>query len=255
MEIGFLIKKYLAAFLSPLSIILALFFIGLIFLYFNKIKESKLFLSFSFILLILISLNPFSTYLLQNLEQEEKTYKYEEGIKFIHVLGHGNTEDKEYSDISNLSQTALMRLAEGIRIHNLHNNSKLILSGYKGFGKKISHAIWLKNAALVLGVKEENIILLKNTKDTQEEAFFCKKIVKDEKVVVVTSASHMNRAIKYFIQNRVNYVKAPTNYMASYKATLKYTPNAQEIKKVEISMHEYLGNLWQIIKSFKYIKE
>lgn len=90
-----------------------------------------------------------------------------------------------------------MRLTEGIRISRMYPGSKLILSGYAG-GSEVSHARMMARVALALGVPKSDIILLETAKDTWEEARQAAAFVQQKRMVLVTSASHMKRAMREF---------------------------------------------------------
>ena len=54
----------------------------------------------------------------------------------------------------------------------------------------------MAKVALALGVAKSDIILLETARDTWEEARQAEAFVKRKKLVIVTSASHMKRALK-----------------------------------------------------------
>ena len=86
MEFSFLLKKLISSFLMPLSFSLILFLIGLFFLFFNSYKKAKIFLSLSFILLILFSNSTFSNKLLEPLEKSYEKVSINEKAKYILLL-------------------------------------------------------------------------------------------------------------------------------------------------------------------------
>lgn len=144
-----------------------------------------------------------------------------------------------------------MRLSEGIRILRMYPGSKLILSGYSG-GTEISQARMMAQVALALGVAKPDIILLETAQDTWEEAHQAAGFVGNKKLVLVTSASHMNRALGEFNEAGLEPVPAPTNYLAHSnieQAWVKYTPQAQYLEQTERYWHETLGTWWQKIRN------
>ncbi len=244
----FTLKKIISAFFMPMSIGLILFFVGLIFLLNNNYKRAKQFLLVSFIWIVLISYSPFSTYLIQPLEQKYKSYiKVDKDIKYVLVLGSSHASNDEISKLSQLSKTALMRLGEGIRIYRELDNAKLIVSGYGGTDK-VPHALVSKDVAVSLGVPTEDILTQEEAKDTEEEAIYAKKTIKNDKFILVTSASHMPRAIKIFNSKKMKPIPAPTDYLSKDDGKFNRVPKAKEIRKTEFAMHEYLGTLWHDIK-------
>lgn len=232
----------------PMSLGLILFFIGLVFLLNKNYKRAKTFLIVSFIWLAIVGYSPFSNYLIQPLENQYKSYiKIDPSIKHILVLGSGHVTNKEVSNLSQLSTTALMRLTEGIRIYRELDNAKLILSGFAGEDIKTPHALISKDVAISLGVPEVDIITQEEVKDTAEEASNAKKIVNNEKFVLVTSAFHMPRAMKIFKGAQLNPIAAPTDYLSKEDGNFLREPRGKEIRKTELAMHEYIGTLWHDI--------
>lgn len=145
-----------------------------------------------------------------------------------------------------------MRLAEGIRIMRIYPGSKLILSGYAG-GSEVSNARMMAKVALALGVSKSDIILLETAKDTWEEARQAAAFVKRKKLVVVTSASHMKRALNEFHSAGLKPYPAPTNYLAQGNMTQaweKYTPKGKYLEQTERYWHETLGRIWQSLRDW-----
>ncbi len=249
----FSLKKLLSIFLMPLSISLILFFIGLYFLFSKSYKKAKLFLSVSFLWLFLISYSPFSNALIKPLENEYKAYlDIDSSIEYVLVLGSGHITNKEISPHSQLSSSALMRLTEGIRIFKKLDNGKLIVSGYGG-DDITPHAIISKEVAISMGIDEKDILTQEEAKDTYEEAQYVKKFVGDKTFILVTSAYHMPRAMKLFKENGLNPIAAPTDFLQEKELKILSSPNANNVRKTQLAMHEYIGTLWaSIIEKYRF---
>jgi len=228
----------------PLGVILVI--VGVFFLYTHKTQKAKVALSLSILWIFLFSYGPFSNLLLHSIETTYPTlHKAPKDVKYIYVLGNGHTTDESLPITSQVSQTAMVRLNEGIRLyHQLHENAILIVSGYSGPFDPNSHAIMQEKLALALGVKKGHIIVRSEPKDTQEEALAAKEICGNENFILVTSASHMGRSMKYFNHVGLNPFPAPTNHLSSVQH-----PNYADIFSSDalvlsrIAMHEYLGLL------------
>lgn len=244
----FTLKKIVSIFLMPLSIGLILFFLGLIFLYKKSYKKAKIFLTISFLWIYIIGYSPFSNALIKPLESQYKAYtKIDSSINYILVLGSGHVTNDDVSKISQLSNSALMRISEGIRIYRQLNNAKIIFSGYAGEDVKTPHAFIAKDVAISLGVSKENILTQEEAKDTKEEAELVSKIVAKQKFILVTSAFHMPRAMKIFQNENLNPIAAPTDFLSKEDGDYLREPRAKEIRKTEVAMHEYIGTLWHDI--------
>ncbi|AXH09004.1 hypothetical protein CP960_10585 [Malaciobacter halophilus] len=247
----FLLKKFIASFLMPFSIGLMIFLLALILFYKKSYFKSKLLFLISFLWLILLSYEPISNRLLLPLESSYKALKtIPKDVKYIVVLGSGHTTNKSLSITSQLSTTALNRFLEAYRIYKELNSSKLVFSGYSGKDKLTSHAKMQEKLALTLKVDVNDIITLSKPKDTIEEALAIKKLLKDEKFIVVTSASHMKRAMMIFQKYKLNAIPAVTNHLAKDKGKFLSRPKAYSLYKSELAFHEYLGILWLKIRDF-----
>ncbi|KLV04786.1 membrane protein [Photobacterium aquae] len=248
----FELKKIVSAFLMPLPALLMLGLFGLLLLWFTRRKGlASLFISFAFLGIFLVSFQPVATSLLRPLEKAYPPYVPSGKIvEYVMVLGSGHVIDDAMPITSQLSRTAMVRLTEGIRIHRFFPGSKLILSGYGG-GSDISQARMMAKVALALGVHKNDILLLETARDTNEEAFQAKSVVGQSKLVVVTSASHMKRAIQEFNSVGLNPTPAPTNFLASNKIKEpwdRYRPSAKYLEQTERYWHEKMGHWWHQLR-------
>jgi uncharacterized SAM-binding protein YcdF (DUF218 family) len=244
MTIAFVLKKIVSMFLMPLSFGFILLLISLFFLYKGKIKKAKIFLLITILWLFPFSYTPFVNMILVKLEYKHKYLQTSpKDIKYIYLLGSGHHTDKSQPITSQLSSTAVVRFGEAFRLYKQHR-VKLILSGYSGLHDKSSHASMQKKLALSFGVDKEDIILVASAKDTKEEAKKAKEIIKNSPFILVTSASHMYRAVMLFRQVGLNPLPAPTNYLSTKNVNYLGVFSSTAIYKAKILFHEILGILW-----------
>lgn len=247
MEFGFFLKKFITFFVEPFGLIFTLFAIGIYFLFVSKKSFAKLFLSVSFLFLLLFSYEPFSNTLVEALENQHQKYDYKHNIKYIHVLGSGHNADKSQPLSSNISSVGVKRVLEGVIIHKNSTGSKLIFTGYEG-DTNVSNAQMNANLAIALGVKKEDIIIGTEPKDTLEEALFTKSILGGEAFVLVTSATHMPRSMKLFKSLGLNPIAAPTAFYKDKFESYLEAPNVSALKNSQMAIHEYIGILWSMLK-------
>ena len=190
----FLFKKIVAPFFFPLSICLEILFLGLFLLWFTRRqKTGKIIVTIGVIFLTVISYSAFSNMLLRPLESKYlpvKDMSTFRNIKWVVVLGGGHCVDHRLSITDQLSDTSLVRLVEGIRLHRILSNSKLILSGGSVFDST-SEASTMAKMAVALGMDQKELILESKSKDTKNQARFIKNIIGSNRFILVTSASHM----------------------------------------------------------------
>jgi uncharacterized SAM-binding protein YcdF (DUF218 family) len=249
----FILKKIVSMFLMPLPLGVAFIILALLFLYSNKLQKAKLTLMVSIVWFFLFSYSPFVNMILHNIESTYPTlHQAPKEMKYIYVLGGGHSTDETQPITSQVNEASVVRLSEGIRLYRqLHEHAKIIVSGYSGLYDPTPHAAMQKKLAIALGVKKEDILLCPNPRDTQEEAIAAKKLLGDEPFILVTSASHMPRAMNFFAQEGLTPIPAPTDHLGSLQY-LDYADffSSDTLVKSRIVFHEVLGLLWQKIKGF-----
>ncbi len=238
-------------FLMPLPLGVLFIVLALVLLYRHKMKLAKLLFALSIVWFFFFSYPPVANTLLYSLESNTPTlHDAPENIKYIYVLGGGHHTDESLPITSQVYAASVVRLNEGIRLyHQLHEDATIIVSGYRGSFDPNTHAVMQKKLALSLGVKTEKIRLSPGPRDTEEEAIAAKKLLGDKPFILVTSASHMKRAMIFFKHEGLHPIPAPTNHLASTQY-LDYTKffSSDALEKSRIVFHEVLGLIWQKIK-------
>lgn len=243
MSLSLHIKQFFSFFVEPLGFVIVLFTLGIYFLYAHKEHKAKLFLLSSFFFLLLFSYPPFANFLVTNLETKYAKYDYKSDVHFIHVLGNGHNTDAMQPVSSHLSDAGTKRVLEGVILYKNIPNVKLIFTGYKG-DTNTSNAMMNAKLALALGVKQKDIILNGAPEDTREEALFTKSVVGSKPFILVTSATHMPRAMMLFQQLGLHPIAAPTDFEKSeFKGYLK-APRVEALCRTQKALHEYIGILW-----------
>jgi len=250
----FLFKKIVASFFLPVSFCLEILLLGLFLLWFTrKQKAGKIVVFTGVVLLATLSCEAFSDHLLRPLE-----YNYHpilkcddiSDVKWVVVLGGGHHSDSELSVTSQLSESSLSRLVEGIRIHKLLPESRLVLSGGPVFDPAPDAKI-LADVAQAVGVDRQDLVLESVSKDTKDEARLIQEIVGNDKFILVTSASHMPRSIALFKKLGMEPVPAPTDYWVKERQGISpgmFFPSADGMRKAERAFREYLGLVWSKIR-------
>ncbi|MCK9371730.1 MAG: YdcF family protein [Sulfuricurvum sp.] len=192
----------------------------------------------------LLSYPPFSALLLYPLEHSYSKVQFGQNVpKYIHVLGHSHIGNPAIPLSSELSLVGLARVTEGVSIYKRYPEMKIIFSGYGG-DEPVSDARKNGEMALSMGVKATDILFLESAKDTYQEALQAKKIVGNQPLVLVTSASHMPRAVALFKKAGIKVIAAPTDFHVKKKDTLLQFPSAEGLLRSETAFHEYFGIAW-----------
>ncbi len=253
MTAGFILKKLIATLLMPLPIGIGLAVLALVFLLKEKRRWAIGTLIAAITWLSLLSYAPIASMLLHRLEY---TYppllKAPQGIRYIYVLGHGHNSDSTLPITSQLHDDAVIRLTEAIRFyHQLDEKPTIIVSGYSGYYSIVPHAQMQQKLAIALGVDPDKIVTRPKPVDTQEEAIAAKKLLKNQPFILITSAFHMTRAIRWFKQEGLNPIPAPTRHYTNAEEVPYYGIfSVHALKMSTIAIHEFIGMAWQKIKSF-----
>ncbi|MCW2120292.1 YdcF family protein [Flavobacterium sp. 7A] len=185
-----------------------------------KNKNYKMFVAYSLIVIVLFlvcSTSYIPKKLINSIEIKFKPIAtstlHSSRLYYVYVLGAGASADSRLPPIMNLSSTTLTRLVEGIRIYNRLPHVILVTSAAMK-GRRISQAELSKEAAVSLGVKKQNILMLETPTSTLEEAMaFKHRFGTKKNIILVTSALHMPRAVEIFSDQGIKVIPAPTDYL------------------------------------------
>nr|WP_321269803.1 envelope biogenesis factor ElyC [uncultured Tolumonas sp.] len=244
----FLLKKWLGLLLMPLPFCALLLFVGLFLLWSTRWQKSgKLLISIATIVLIMFSVRPTSVMLNRPLEQMYPAFPDNQPVDFIIVLGHGHVSDPSVPLASQLTEAASARIQEALRIKRLNPKAHMIFSGSIA-GDPISGAEMYARVAEASGVARNDMTLIENARDTEEEVARDSQLISNHPTALVTSASHMPRAMTLFHQVGMNPIPAPAQYVGREQQlqipAYGYLPSGRYLMYSEMALHEWIGQLW-----------
>ena len=247
--------KYLIGhFLSPISLLIFIIAISYLLILLNKnIRFAKISGSLAIVFLYFFSTKLGSDIVLAPLEfKYPKFVQSAKPIDNIIVLGCANEFSAHLPESSKLHGCSHIRLQEGLNIHKLNPNSRLILTGGdKNAKDTIAQA--MQRTAINMGVEPNSITVLTNSINTEDEAAQSAMLVVDSQTVLVTSAAHMRRAMKLFANHGITPIPAPTDFLIRELSDtwhLRYfIPEVANLEKVRSAFHEYYGQVWLMTKS------
>lgn len=107
----------------------------------------------------------------------------------------------------------------------------------------------MADAVILLGVNETDIILESESRDTRDEARLLKPLLGTNRFVLVTSASHMPRAMKLLQADGLHPEPAPAGHKVKEARANVATlfPSPGFVNNSGSAMHEYLGLAWSKI--------
>lgn len=165
---------------------------------------------------------------------------------YILVLAGGYNADQRLPGVGQLEIVSLGRLAEAVRIKRLIPNAFLVCSGYSAYGLT-SQAATTRKAAIELGVGNDEILIMETPRTTWEEAqAFVNAFGTEKRVILVTDAIHMKRAVAFFETSGLNVIPAPANFRLKQSVnnnTVKFLPSISNIQLMNYVTHEYAANL------------
>lgn len=248
----FTLKKVIGGMLLPLPFLLLAIGAGLMLLWFSRFqKTGKVMISAGWLALFLLSLQPVADGLLRPIESRYPTWQETRKVDYIVVLGGGYTWNPEWAPSSNLISNSLPRLNEGIRLWRANPGSKLIFTGAHALTNPVSTAEVGARVAESLGVPRADIITLEQPKDTEEEALAVKRAIGNAPFLLVTSASHLPRAMIFFQRVGLDPLPAPANQLAidSPLNPWEYAlPSPVWLMHSDRVGYETLGRIWQWLK-------
>ena len=242
--------RIICEFLLPPSGFIILLAIGLLF-WLIRLRKTAAFC----ILLASVLLYFSSTSFMANKLLDPLQYKYEVlkevpvDTQAIVVIGNGRIPiAREYANLDTVNAVTLERLRYASRLSKVHQLPILVTGGSVNNERQSEAALMQKALETDFGV--EVTWLEERSKTTFENARFTKKVLTENsinKVLLVTHAYHMPRAMWCFEDVGITPIPAPTIFYKRNTSTSElkqYIPNVDALKKTRLALHEYIGKLW-----------
>lgn len=245
--------RFIAPFLAPLPVAVFCIFLTLFFLLFRLRKTAVFFLLISLGLLTVLG---YGIPARQYIEKSERKYtrldiekiseEEQRRIRFVVVLGSANTTDPAVPESNQLNTASLYRVVEGIRIQRGLPQTLLVLSGGASQDPR-ANADVAGRVAESLGVNRKQMVIESNPKDTAEEAKLLHPMLKDMPFILVTSAAHMDRAMKLFSEAGMHPIAAPTDFLIKENNQLtstSFVPTCGNLLLSQQMIYEWAARLW-----------
>lgn len=232
----------------PLAFLVALCGLGLSLAGYRR--TSRLMMAGAGIFILLLAWRPVAEGLLAPLENSYPPLLHPEAlaeVAAVVVLGGGWWPDPGRPITSQLNQSSALRLFEGLRLLQGLPKARLVVSGGSQNAERLPLALGFAQAARDMGVPAERILVLDVPLDTAQEAYAVRYALGiGARLVLVTSAAHMPRAMRHFQAVGLNPIPAPTHYLTGRGLPtnlLSWLPSSSSLEKSEVALHEYLGLL------------
>ncbi len=242
---GFALKKVLGALLMPLPFLSLLLLAGLLFRWRKRPQLARAFLVGSAVLFWLASCDVLASAGVARLEGRYPAFPGD-SVEAVVVLGGGHVTDMRLPPGARLSGQALYRLTEGLRIANDQPWATVILSGW-GAHDALSNAEAYRAVAVSLAFDTTRIVLEGRPRDTAEEARLLTPRLAGRRFALVTSATHMPRAMTLFEAAGLTPVAAPTGHLTKEGRGWNWQslfPQERALLLTRQLWYELLGSAW-----------
>lgn len=243
---GFFLKKVISELLMPLPGCLLLGVAGWI--VWRRGRRPRLgqgLVAASLLLLYALSFAPLSDVVVRRLESRTQAFPGD-SVDFVVVLAGGHLSDPGLPRSSWLSGSSLYRLTEGVAIATAQPWSRLVLSGYGG-ADPMPNAEAYREVASAMGFPDGRMVLEPRPRDTPDEAELLTPLLRGHRFALVTSATHMPRALALFRARGLQPIPAPTDYLAKEHRAFDLFflfPHEVSLVRARLVWHEILGSIW-----------
>jgi len=274
MDFWFLFKKNLSIYVHPLTMAMELIFLGVVLVGFSRRRRKRgkepgkfarwlkrasgnfgaAFVIGGLLFLYLTSINPVAARLVYALEKkypplrlDQMTEQERAAIEpdFIVVLAGGERFDPEKPATSQLSHVALARVSEGVRLALLFPRATVVFTGQPREIRAMTESL------LALGISPDRVVSESKSRDTKDHPRYLRAIIGDDRLLLVTSGTHMPRAMALFTAEGFTPVAASCDLWvwprssAEYRYELKsFIPKVENLSMTSTAFHEYFGIAW-----------
>jgi uncharacterized SAM-binding protein YcdF (DUF218 family) len=167
--------------------------------------------------------------------------------KAIVILGGGRSfAAPEDGNRDQPSTQTLARLRHGARLHRLTGLPVLVSGGAPDRGSESEAAVMAR------ALREDFQIPVRWIEDTSENtaqnAAHAATMLREagiDRVLLVTDAIHMSRAMQIFSGTGLSPVRAPTDFFSRKNLSAEdFIPNPRFLKQSHYALHEWIGMLW-----------
>jgi uncharacterized SAM-binding protein YcdF (DUF218 family) len=140
------------------------------------------------------------------------------------------------------------RIWHAARLYHAGKAKRLILSGghLSWQGDQQPETAAMRRLLTDLGVPEQALVIEGRSQNTRENALYSAELIRSlgiGRILLVTSAMHMPRALGTFQAVGVDAIPAPTDFEVIPQPTqlLRWLPNAEALQDSTLALKEYLG--------------
>jgi uncharacterized SAM-binding protein YcdF (DUF218 family) len=168
----------------------------------------------------------------------------------IVVLACNYFEDDKLPFVSRWPNCSMQRNLHAALMYREHPMPIFLAGDILGRNDKTSQASHNKYFFEQMGVNSDDIHIIPKGVNTETEVNALASVLKGRHISLVTSASHLPRAVFYFEENNIQVLPIPVEHFSRIDIEpMVGLPNATSLYRSERAIHEYLGLIYQ-----KYIR-
>jgi uncharacterized SAM-binding protein YcdF (DUF218 family) len=258
----FFLKKLVSRFLFPVPLCAGLLVLGLLLWCFTKWKRLGRGLVVAGTLLLLAFGYPWLPRLaLGHLESQYPVLPSDRPLSsvlrlpscFIMVLGQGFSADTNRPPAARFGDEALKRIIVGVRLHRLLTNSTLLVSVAEPAATQEEKERVMGELLLIFGLQTNAVKVCASAWDTEDEVRWCKNVAGTNRVIIVSSASHLPRAMLLARKCGLNALPAPSGFLVDTVTQSPFSPGrlfpgSINLYNSERALNEYLGLAWERVR-------
>jgi len=246
---GLVIAKAVALWLLPPGVLVLLLLVGI--LAWRK-RWGRAVVMLATLTLLLLSIAPVSDVIIHPLEYRYSALsdaRWPNGAAMV-VLGGGvNAQSPEYDGASTLSEAALQRVTYAADLAKRHPGLVLVTGGNPLARKQEDEGSVMRRRLLSFGIAPQRIVIENGATNTWQNAIRIKPLLTTyaiHRIVLITTALHMPRAVWCFQQQGIDVIAAPNAYHSTQRSydLLDWMPSVGALRVSSQALHEYLGLLY-----------
>lgn len=212
-------------------------------------RLGRVVLALSILFLYLLSIAPTADLLIGNLESRYQPLspKRVPRIGTLVVLSGGASATSDLPLSSRLTSSTTKRVLEAVRLYDLMDQPTVVLSGGSGNPfVEVSEAALMRELLLNLRIPDRRIVMEGKSSNTFENAAGVKRLPLKPPLILITSASHMDRALRVFKRLGMTPLPAPCDYRARWSVDdpLRFLPSEGALAVSTAAIYEYVGTFW-----------
>ena len=254
------LSKLIPLFLYPLNLTFLFLIVAIVLMRLRRKRTSLFFAVLSLSILLISALPQTPHYLIKNLERQFPTFTALDAPQADAVLILGGAlalPQFPRLDLELLGSSDRIRYAS--KLYKANKAKKIVIAGGNVFPQKEirGEAYYISQLLIEWGVPEESILFEEQSRNTFQNAKYAKPILEKhnlEKVLLVTSATHMPRAYAVFKAQGIDVIAAPTDYLVTDNdnpEVFNWIPTASALSGTTWILKEYIG--WWYYKFRGYV--